>query len=119
MSTPELKGPSLHADRRRYVRTPVGLPVRVHFAGRTLPLTLELADASHGGCYLRGAAAPAASKLALGFSLGDDTTCLAAGRVLRVDRNGFAVVLERANEPFTEFLTSLSGVAVDNSIHAA
>lgn len=95
------------------------MPVRVHFAGRTLPLTLELADASHGGCYLRGAAAPQAAKLALGFSMGSDTTCLAAGRVLRVDRNGFAVVLERANESFTEFLTSLSGVAVNDSVHAA
>jgi hypothetical protein len=95
------------------------MPVRVHFAGRTLPITVELADASHGGCYLRGAAAPAAAKLALGFSLGDDTPCLAAGRVLRVDRNGFAVVLDRANDSFTEFLTSLSGATVNSNVHAA
>lgn len=108
MNNPALKGPTLYADRRRYIRTPVGLPVRVHFAGRTLPVTLEMADASHGGCYLKGASAPPAAKLALGFTLGDDT-CLAAGRVLRVDRSGFAVVLDRANNTFTEFLTSLSG----------
>lgn len=108
MDTPDLKGTTLYADRRRYTRTPVGLPVRVHFAGRTMPVTLEMADASHGGCYLRGASAPHAARLALGFTLGDDT-CLAAGRVLRVDRSGFAVVLDRANGTFTEFLTSLSG----------
>lgn len=112
MDKSELKGPTLRADRRRYIRTPVGLAVRVHFAGRTMPVTMEMADASHGGCYLKGATAPPAAKLALGFSLGDDMTCLAAGRVLRVDRNGFAVVLERANDVFTEFLTSLSGQVV-------
>jgi len=109
MEQPELKGPTLRADRRRYTRTPVGLAVRVHFAGHTMPVTMEMADASHGGCYLKGAAAPPQARLALGFSLGDDMACLAAGRVLRVDRNGFAVVLERANGAFTEFLTSLSG----------
>ena len=57
MGRPELKGPTLRADRRRHTRTPVGLPVRVHFAGRTMPVTLEMVDASHGGCYLKGGAA--------------------------------------------------------------
>jgi hypothetical protein len=109
MATPELKGPTLHADRRRHTRTPVGVSVRVHFAGRTVPVTLELADASHGGCYFKGAAAPPAAKLAFGFTPVESPTCLAAGRVLRVDRNGFAVVLDRSNDEFSEFLTSLSG----------
>ena len=116
MSTPELKGSTLYADRRRHTRTPVGMSVRVHFAGRTLPVTLEMADASHGGCYFRGAAAPPSARLAFGFVVAEQQTCLAAGRVLRVDRNGFAVVLDRANDSFTEFLAGLSGQA---SAHAA
>jgi len=116
MSTPELKGTTLYADRRRHTRTPVGMPVRVHFAGRTMPVTLEMADASHGGCYFRGASAPPSARLAFGFVVAERETCLAAGRVLRVDRNGFAVILHRANDSFTEFLTGLSS---QSGVHAA
>ena len=94
----------------------MGLPVRVHFAGRTTPLTVELADISPTGCYFRGAAAPKAARMAFGFVLPDREMCLVAGKVLRVDRNGFAVTIERANNTFADFFIRMSGPV---SIHAA
>lgn len=103
-------------ERRRHTRTPLGLPVRVHFAGHTLPITVELADVSAGGCYFRGAAAPASAKVAFGFVLPDRQVCVAAGQVLRVERSGFAVVIDRTNDGFADFLTDISGPIV---AHAA
>ncbi|MES1204772.1 MAG: PilZ domain-containing protein [Pseudomonadota bacterium] len=106
----DLNAPSKnHSERRRHVRVPLGLPVRVHFAGRTAPLTVELADVSEGGCYFRGAAAPATAKLAFGFVLPDRQVCVAAGKVLRVDDRGFAATIDRANGTFTHFFLELSG----------
>ena len=101
----------ISGDRRQYARVPLGMPVRVHFAGRTMPVTVELRDISHGGCYFRGASAPPSAKLAFGFVLPERRMCVARGRVLRVDRNGFAVGIERSNETLTGFLTDLSGSA--------
>jgi hypothetical protein len=98
-----------YTERRRHTRTPLGLPVRVHFAGRTIPVTVELRDVSQGGCYFRGAAAPHSAKLAFGFVLAENQICVAAGQVLRVDRDGFAVVIDRSNDTFTDFVTGLSG----------
>jgi hypothetical protein len=97
------------SERRRYPRIPVGLAVRVHFAGRTIPLTVELADVSRGGCYFQGASAPADARVAFGFILPGRQVCVAAGQVLRVDPRGFAVAVDRANEGFTEFLSCVSG----------
>lgn len=98
-----------YADRRRHMRVPLGMPVRVHFAGHQMPVTVEMRDISHGGCYFRGAAAPTSARLAFGFVLPERRVCVARGRVLRVDGNGFAVEIDRSNETFTDFLTDLSG----------
>lgn len=100
---------SEYADRRRHLRVPLGMPVRVHFAGRTMPVTVELRDISHGGCYFRGASAPAFARLAFGFVLPERQVCVARGRVLRVDDGGFAITIDQSNETFTDFLTGLSG----------
>lgn len=98
-----------YADRRRHVRVPLGMPVRVHFAGQQKAVTVEMRDISHGGCYFRGATAPTSARLAFGFVLPERRMCVARGRVLRVDGNGFAVEIDRSNETFTDFLTDLSG----------
>ncbi|MEO5767466.1 MAG: PilZ domain-containing protein [Polyangia bacterium] len=98
-----------HKDRRRHPRVPLGMPVRVHFAGHTMPVTVELRDISHGGCYFRGATAPAFARLAFGFVLPQRRVCVAHGRVLRVDGGGFAITIDRSNDVFTDFLTDLSG----------
>lgn len=97
------------ADRRRHPRVPLGMPVRVHFAGHTMPVTVELRDISLGGCYFRGAAAPRSARLAFGFVLPERRVCVARGRVLRVDGDGFAITIDRSNTVFNQFLTDLSG----------
>lgn len=112
MNTPS---PESSLERRRHARTPLGLPVRVHFAGRTLPLTVELSDISQGGCYFRGAAAPAAARVAFGFVVPERQVCVAAGQVLRVDRAGFAVTIDRTNDGFVDFLANLSGAVVSRA----
>jgi hypothetical protein len=91
------------------MRVPLGMPVRVHFAGREMPVTVELRDVSHGGCYFRGVTPPSFARLAFGFVLPERRVCVAGGRVLRIDNNGFAVVIDRSNETFTNFLNDLSG----------
>lgn len=96
-------------ERRRHRRTPVGMPVRVHFAGRTMPVTAELSDLSPGSCYLRGVSAPADAKLAFGFLLGGKEVCLAAGRVVRTDNGGFAMFINRSNRAFSGFLHTICG----------
>jgi hypothetical protein len=106
-----------YKDRRRHPRVPLGMPVRVHFAGRTVPVTVELRDISHGGCYFRGASAPAFARLAFGFVLPERRVCVARGRVLRVDGGGFAITIDHSNDVFTNFVTDLSGPT--KSIHAA
>ncbi|HEX2657677.1 MAG TPA: hypothetical protein VHU40_05375 [Polyangia bacterium] len=94
-------------ERRRHHRTPVGLPVRVHFGGRTMPATAELTDVTPESCYLRGISAPTESKLAFGFLLRGTDVCLAAGRVVRTDRGGFAMFIQRSNPAFSRFLASI------------
>ncbi len=101
-----------NSERRRHTRTPIGLPVRVHFAGHTVPVTVELQDLSLGGCYFRGAAAPPSAKLAFGFVLPERQLCVARGKVLRVDGNGFAATIDRANGGFTDFISGLSGAVI-------
>ena len=60
---------SRRGERRRCGRIPLGLPVRVHFAGRVLAVTVELVNAGRGGCYLRGVTARVGAKVAFGFAL--------------------------------------------------
>jgi hypothetical protein len=92
-------------ERRRHRRTPVGMPVRVHFAGHTLPVTAELTDVTPDSCYLRGVNAPLGAKLAFGFMLaGTEVVCLAGGRVVRTDKGGFAMFIQRSNPSFSGFL---------------
>jgi len=98
-------------DRRRHRRLPVELQVRVHFVGRTMPVTAGLADISSDGCYLRGLTAPHAAKLALGFRMGRDRVCLAAGQVVRVDQGGFAVRFDRRNAAFENFIAQITDYA--------
>ena len=96
------------SERRRHPRIPIGLMVRVHFAGRTVPLSVELSDISQGGCYFEGATAPAEARVAFGFVLPGQQVCVAAGQVLRVDPRGFAVSIDRSNDGFTEFMSCVS-----------
>jgi len=98
-----------HRERRRHTRASIGLPVRVHFAGRTVPVTVELRDVSLSGCYFTGVTATPDQRLAFGFVLPEKRVCVANGRVVRADRNGFAVELDRSNDGFTDFLNGLSG----------
>jgi hypothetical protein len=98
-------------ERRRHRRLPVELQVRVHFVGRTMPVTAGLADVSTDGCYLRGLTAPQAAKLAVGFRMGRDRVCLAAGQVVRVDQDGFAVRFDRRNAAFENFIAQITDYA--------
>lgn len=98
------------SDRRRARRIPIGLPVRVHLDGAGTAETLELRDVSATGCFLRTLSAPRVfvdQKVALGFVLPGKTVGLARGRVVRVEREGFAVQMEGRNGPFDEFLRAL------------
>jgi len=72
-------------------------------------MTVEMSDVSLGGCYFSGAAAPMSAKLAFGFQLGAREICLAAGKVLRTDRQGFAASIDRANDAFLDFLSEVNG----------
>lgn len=98
-----------YTDRRRHLRVPMGMPVRVHFAGQDTPATVELRDISHGGCYFRGVTAPPYARLAFGFVLPERRVCVARGRVLRVDGGGFAITIDSSNDVFRDFLNGLSG----------
>ena len=96
-------------ERRRHRRTPVGVSVRLHFAGRTIPASAELIDLSPQSCYLRGVSAPQNAKLALGFMLHGTEVCLAAGQVVRVDKAGFAMSIKRSNPAFSTFVSNVCG----------
>jgi len=98
-------------ERRRQRRLPIELLVRVHFVGRTMPVTAGLVDVSTDGCYLRGLTAPPAAKLALGFRMGRDRVCMAAGQVVRADPGGFAVRFDRRNTAFENFIAQLTDYA--------
>ena len=81
-----------------------------------MPVTVELGDLSHGGCYFRGVAAPMGAKLAFGFVLPGRRVCVASARVIRVDAGGFAATLDRTNASFDGFMTELG---VDPTARAA
>jgi len=98
-------------ERRGQRRTPLELQVRVHFAGRTMPVNAYLADVSTDGCYLRGVAAPKDARLALGFTPGRGRVCLATGRVVRVDTSGFGVRFDRRNVAFENFVAQITDYA--------
>ena len=97
-------------EKRRYPRTFLGVPVRVHFAGVPKSITLELADLSVEGSYFR-TAGPKPRRgqwVAYGFVTADLLVCAARGRVVRVDDAGFALQLEGTNSAFQTFVTDIS-----------
>ena len=87
------------------------MQVRLHFVGRTMPVTAHLADVSPSGCYLRGVTAPPSAQVALGFQVRQDRVCLAAGQVVRVEQGGFAVRLQRCNAAFENFVAQITDYA--------
>ena len=97
-------------ERRRYPRTFLGVPVRVHFAGVPRSLTLELCDLSIEGSYFRmtGPKPRRGQWVAYGFVTADRLVCAARGRVVRVDDAGFALQLEGTNSAFQTFVTDIS-----------
>jgi len=97
-------------ERRRYPRTFLGVPVRVHYAGATKSLTLELCDVSFEGCLFRTSEPkPRLGQwVAFGFVTADRMVCTARGRVVRVDESGFALHLESTNSAFQNFVADIS-----------
>lgn len=99
------------AERRRHPRVPLGLPVRVQVAGAVGAVTLELIDVSSGGGAFRAPATRVriGDPTAFGFVVAGGAVCVAKGRVIRAHRDGFAVALDRMNQPFRTFLADISG----------
>jgi len=97
-------------ERRRYPRTFLGLPVRVHYAGVPKSLTIELLNISMEGSYFRtsGANPRRGQWVAYGFVTADRQVCAARGRVVRVDANGFALQLEATNSAFQTFVEDIT-----------
>jgi hypothetical protein len=93
------------------------LPVRVHLAGEPGPTTIELADISEGGGYFRTTEFQPRleQRAAFGFVAGERSVCAALGHVVRVDAQGFALVLETSNSAFRDFVTNIAG----SQVHAA
>lgn len=102
---------SRQAERRRFPRVPLGVPVRVHMAGEARPTTLELVEVSSGGgSFLAAGLLPQlGQRVAFGFVMPDRSMCTACGRVVRLSQTGFALKLERANRSFRAFVQDISG----------
>jgi len=99
-------------ERRVHERHHLGLPIRVHFDSGRRSADIELGDVSWGGGRFVGKPGPGVSigeTVAFGFILPGAVSCVAAARVVRIESEGFAVQLDRANDAFREFLDSLEG----------
>jgi hypothetical protein len=125
-------------NRRRHARFVLGLPVKLHVESRDPPITVEVVDLSEGGARLRAFACPvrADQHATLRFLLPDQQTCVASGRVARVEREleqgsatfsgpistrgvspaaagsasvDFVLCLDETNDAFRGFLASLAG----------
>jgi hypothetical protein len=114
-------------NRRQHARALLGLPVKLHVdEGDVAPLTVEMVDISEGGARLRSLCCPvrAEQRATLRFLLPDQQTCVAHGRVARVDPEtpgrpeahspresagtvDFALRLDDTNEAFRGFVASL------------
>ncbi len=95
------------SERRRNSRFPLGLPVRIHFAGAPAPITVELMDLSASGGRLRSATQTARldQGAAMAFVLPGQRPCLAKGRVVRIGASGeFALRLDKVNDAFLGFV---------------
>jgi hypothetical protein len=99
------------ANRRRYLRFPLGLPARLHRADRPGSIVVEIVDVSASGLRLRsvGDEVRVGENAALRFVLADQRICAVAGRVIRVERDGaFVLALDEANHAFHAFVASLA-----------
>lgn len=101
------------SERRRHLRIPLGVPVRVHLADRRA-MTLELVEVSAGGGSFRTVheRPGLGQRAAFGFVMPDRSICLARGRVVRVENRSFAVALDDMNAAFRSFLGDVSGPTV-------
>ena len=63
-----------------------------------------------GGSFRTAGRLPSlGQRVAFGFVTPDRSMCTACGRVVRVERAGFALQLERANHSFRSFVQDISG----------
>ncbi len=98
-------------ERRRSPRFRLALPVNVHVAWRTAPVTVELVDIGRNGARFRAPTGPLRldQEAAFGFVIAGQHVCVANGRVVRLGDDGeFVLSVERANDAFHGFLGSLA-----------
>lgn len=102
---------SVESERRRSPRFRLALPINVHVAWRTVPVTVELIDIGREGARFK---APSEAlrldqEAAFGFVIPGQHVCVANGRVVRLgDAGEFVLSVERANDAFHGFLVSLA-----------
>jgi hypothetical protein len=99
-------------DRRRAIRFPLGLPVRVRLAGNVHAMTVELMDLSAEGGRFRcaGESVQVNQAASFAFVLPGQRHCLARGSVVRTDGSGeFVLRLQGANAEFRGFIGQLAG----------
>jgi len=128
---------SVETERRRSPRFRLALPVNVHVAWRSVPVTVELVDIGREGARFKsltsepseGSEPPAMGsaggavvarrdptgamrleqEAAFGFVIPGQHVCVANGRVVRLgDAGEFVLSVERANDAFHGFLVSLA-----------
>ncbi len=102
---------SVETERRRSPRFRLALPVNVHVAWRSVPVTVELIDIGREGARFRDASGALRldQEAAFGFVSPGQHVCVANGRVVRLGDSGeFVLSVERANDAFHGFLVSLT-----------
>jgi hypothetical protein len=102
---------SVEPERRRSPRFRLALPVNVHVAWRSVPVTVELVDIGREGARFRSpsGALRLDQEAAFGFVIPGQHVCVANGRVVRLGEAGeFVLSVERANDAFHGFLVSLA-----------
>jgi PilZ domain len=98
-------------DRRRSIRFPLGLPVRVRLAGNVHAMTVELMDLSADGGRFRCATETVQvdQGASFAFVLPGQRHCLARGSVVRATASGeFALRLHGSNAEFRGFIGQLT-----------
>ncbi len=102
---------SVETERRRSPRFRLALPVNVHVAWRSVPVTVELVDIGREGARFKSpsGAMRLDQEAAFGFVIPGQHVCVANGRVVRLgDAGEFVLSVERANDAFHGFLVSLA-----------
>jgi hypothetical protein len=98
-------------ERRKNVRFPLGLPVRVHLTGHADPITVEVVDLSARGGRFRtiDETVRVDQTASFAFVLPGEKHCTAKGRVVRADDSGeFAVKLSKANRAYLGFVGDIA-----------